>query len=60
MMIDKLLHVIERELKYAPEINRITFLDSILDSSLLTNEEHEAYEVCTVIRDMKKQLALDT
>lgn len=59
MMIDKLLHVIEKELKFAPEINRITFLDSILDSSLITNVDNEAFEVACVIRDMKKQLALD-
>jgi len=60
MMIDKMLHLIEIELKYAPEINRISFLESILDSSLITNEQYEAYEVCSVIRDMKKQLTLDT
>ena len=53
-------HLIEIELKYAPEINRISFLESILDSSLITNEQYEAYEVCSVIRDMKKQLTLDT
>jgi hypothetical protein len=60
LMIDRMLMMIERELKYAPEINRIDFLDSILDSSLETNEQHEAYEVCQVIYDMKKQLQLDT
>ena len=60
MMIDKMLYILEGELKYAPEINRIQFLDSVLDSSLETNVAHEAYEVACVIRDMKKQLALDT
>jgi len=60
IMIDRMLMMIENELKYAPEINRIQFLDSILDSSLETNEQYEAYEVCQVISDMKKQLALDT
>ena len=60
LMIDKMLTILENELRYAPEINRIEFLDSVLDSSLETNVAHEAYEVACVIRDMKKQLALDT
>jgi hypothetical protein len=60
LMIDRMLTILEGELKYAPEINRIAFLDSVLDSSLETNVAHEAYEVCQVISDMKKQLAIDT
>lgn len=60
LMIDKMLIILEGELKYAPEINRIQFLDSVLDSSLETNVQNEAYEVACVIRDMKKQLSIDT
>jgi hypothetical protein len=60
MMIDKMLLILENELAHAPEINRITFLDEVLDSSLETNLEYEAYEIAAVIRDMKKQLSIDT
>lgn len=59
-MIDSMLYVIEKELISAPEINRIYFLDSILDSSLESNLENEAFEIACIIRDMRKRLALDT
>jgi hypothetical protein len=37
-------------------INRITFLNEILESSLITNEEQENFEVCVVLRDILKRL----
>ena len=37
-------------------INRITFLNEILESSLITNEEQENFEVCVVLRDIIKRL----
>ena len=37
-------------------IYRITFLNEILESSLITNEEQENFEVCVVLRDIIKRL----
>ena len=37
-------------------INRITFLNEILESSLISNEEQENFEVCSVLRDIIKRL----
>jgi hypothetical protein len=56
-LIDLLLLEIDRELD--PTINRITFLDEILESSLISNEHLEQYEVCTVLLDCRKLLNED-
>ena len=50
-LIDDFLHLIEKELSRTPEINRINFLQQILQSSLITNENLENYEVCIILRD---------
>jgi hypothetical protein len=51
-ILDKLLLTVDRELP--AHINRIQFIDEILESTLETNEEEENYEVCSVIRDIKE------
>jgi hypothetical protein len=56
-IIDMLLHQIDKEL--APEINRITFLDQILESSLLSNEELEQFEICACLFDIRNILNED-
>ena len=53
-IIDTLLIYIDRELD--PTINRITFLEEVLDSTLQTNIDLELYEVAQVIHDCKKRL----
>ena len=53
-LIDILLFHIDREL--SPEYNRITFLDEVLESSLISNEQMELYEVCEVLCDCRKML----
>jgi hypothetical protein len=53
-IIDTLLHYIDKELD--PTINRITFLEEVLDSTLETNVDLELYEVAQVIHDCKKRL----
>ena len=42
-----------------PHINRISFLDEVLESSLMTNEEDEEYIVCQVLFDCRKYLNID-
>ena len=51
-IIDVLLLHIDKELD--PTINRISFLDDVLESSLMTNEEDEEYTVCQVLFDCRK------
>jgi hypothetical protein len=56
-IIDMLLLQINKDL--APEINRITFLDQILESSLISNEELEQFEICACLLDIRKILNED-
>lgn len=53
-IIDILLYELDKNLD--PTINRITFLDSILESSLMSNEDLEQYEICECLRDCRKSL----
>lgn len=55
-LIDTMLRLIEKDLSKAPEINRINFLIQVLESSLITNENMENYEVCSVLRDCLNQI----
>lgn len=53
--IDKLLIYIEENLD-DPTINRIQFLDEILESSIISNNEVDAYEVSGFLNDCRKML----
>lgn len=53
-ILDKLITKIDRNLP--AHINRVVFTMDILESTLITNEEEENYEVCSVIRDIQKIL----
>jgi len=53
-ILDKLIMKIDKQLP--PYISRVDFTLDILESTLITNEEEENYEVCSVIRDIKKIL----
>ena len=56
-IIDTLLVALERDLD--PTINRISFLDEILESSIISNNDLEQYEVSAVLYDCRKQLSID-
>ena len=56
-IIDLLLIDIDKHLD--PTINRITFLDEVLESSLMTNEQDEEYIVCQVLFDCRKYLNIE-
>ena len=49
-LIDMLLTTIDRDLD--PIINRITFLNEVLESSIISNEELEQYEICQCLQDI--------
>jgi hypothetical protein len=54
LLIERLLIALDSELPVY--ISRITFLKEVLESSLITNEREENYEVCSVIRDTIKRI----
>jgi hypothetical protein len=53
-IIDRLLLQIDREID--PTINRIQFLDEMMESSIETNLKDENYEVVQVFSDVRKML----
>ena len=53
-IIDRILIQIDKELD--PTINRIQFLDAMMESSIETNLEDENYEVVQVFSDVRKLL----
>lgn len=56
-LIDMLLTTIDKELD--PVINRITFLDEVLESSIISNEKLEQYEICQCLLDIRTILNED-
>lgn len=50
-IIDAMLTILDKH--FAPEISRISILNSLIDSSIETNEEEENYEICQVLKDLK-------
>ena len=53
-LIDMIFITVDKSLP--KEINRITFVQEVFESSLITNELDENYEICMVIRDCIKQI----
>lgn len=53
-LMDTMLTMIH---KYAPaNMNRVDILDKLLDSSILTNEEDENFEICELLKTCKQIL----
>jgi hypothetical protein len=50
-ILDAMLHMLDRELK--PDLDRIEILDRLLESSIITNQEQEQYEICQVLMDIR-------
>ena len=50
-ILNMLLHLLDRQLK--PEINRMNALDMVLESSIITNQKIEKYEVCALLKDIR-------
>jgi len=53
-MIDALILKLDQDLD--PEINRIAALDDIMESSIISNEIEENYEICEVFKNIRKIL----
>lgn len=53
-LLDTILKILEKELN--PTTEKIEVLKVLLESSIITNEMDETYEVAAVLRDIKKLL----
>jgi hypothetical protein len=51
-LLDTILNILDKELN--PMTERIEVLKVLLESSIITNEKDETYEVAAVLRDIKK------
>jgi hypothetical protein len=52
IIIDSLFKEVDKHLD--PEFSRISFIDKVLESSIITNEQFERYEICQVLMDCRK------
>jgi hypothetical protein len=53
-IMDAMLHMLDKNLN--PEIDRLDILDKILESSIITNQKTEEYEICAVLSDIRNLL----
>ena len=52
MIYDDIMLLVDKQLpKY---VNRMNFINKIIDSSLITNVDEEKYEVAAVLKDLKE------
>jgi len=58
VLCDKIIEsmIIQLDKELPEHISRMVFLIDVLKSSLITNEEDENYEICSLIRDILKRL----
>jgi len=50
-IMDAMLHMLDKQLR--PDLDRIKVLDRLLESSIITNQEQEEYEICQVLMDIR-------
>lgn len=50
-ILDAMLHMLDKQLN--PNLDRIKILDRLLESSIITNQEEEEYEICQVLMDIR-------
>ena len=51
-ILDTILTMIDRST--SPGIDRFMILDKLIESSIITNEKEENYEICSVLKDVRK------
>jgi hypothetical protein len=52
--MEQILNIIEKQIP--SHINKIEFLDKVLESSIITNVQEEHYEVAQVLTDIKEMI----
>ena len=50
-IMDAMLHMLDRQLR--PDLDRLKVLDRLLESSIITNQDQEEYEICQVLMDIR-------
>jgi hypothetical protein len=50
-IMDAMLHMLDRQLR--PNLDRLKILDKLLESSIITNQDQEEYEICQVLMDIR-------
>ena len=50
-IMDAMLHMLDRQLR--PDLDRLKVLDRLLESSIITNQDQEEYEICQVLREIR-------
>lgn len=51
-ILNFMLTILDKQLK--PEVNRMFALGLLIESSIITNQEDELYEICAVLTDVRK------
>jgi hypothetical protein len=51
-IVDAIITVLDQQI--SPKLNRMEVFQHLIDSSLLSNEQDENYEVCQVLIDIKQ------
>jgi hypothetical protein len=54
ILMEQILNMIEKQIP--SYINKIEFLDKVLESSIITNVQEEQYEVAQVLTDIKQMI----
>lgn len=54
VIMEQILKLIDRQIP--SYINRLDFLDKVLESSIITNVQEEQYEVAQVLTDIKEMI----
>jgi len=52
IIVDTILTILDKHV--SPEFDRIKIFNSVIDSSIQTNEIEENYEICQVLKDIKQ------
>lgn len=51
-ILESILYILERSIK-DDSVDKLNILNRIIDSSIITNQDEENYEVCGVLRDIR-------
>jgi hypothetical protein len=51
-IIDSILTILDKQVR--PDLDRLYIFKKLIESSLVTNEMDENYEVCQVLKDIRK------
>jgi hypothetical protein len=53
-ILESILYILEKNIP--TDVNHMDILTRIIESSIITNQEEENYEICGVLTDIKKMI----